>query len=114
MARTIDCGFLLASVATLAMGAPAVIQGRSDFSVNQVQASQISNSTMMATDLVMQTYYKYGWAGAVAPAELANPQAPGTGSVLATPLQFDSLYLSPISAGGQTLMLDFDTGSSDL
>lgn len=36
------------------------------------------------------------------------------GSVPANPTQYDSQYLSPVSVGGQTLMLDFDTGSADL
>jgi aspergillopepsin I len=37
------------------------------------------------------------------------------GSVSATPKdQFDSEYLCPVSIDGQTLNLDFDTGSADL
>lgn len=28
--------------------------------------------------------------------------------------QYDSEYLCPVTVGGQTLNLDFDTGSSDL
>lgn len=38
----------------------------------------------------------------------------GTGVVTATPEQGDIEYLSPVTIGGQTLNLDFDSGSSDL
>ena len=38
-----------------------------------------------------------------------------SGSVTTTPSdQNDSSYLTPVSIGGQTFHLDFDTGSSDL
>ena len=37
-----------------------------------------------------------------------------TGDTTATPEQNDSEFLAPINIGGQTLMMDFDTGSSDL
>lgn len=37
-----------------------------------------------------------------------------TGSVTATPQQYDSEYLCPVTIGEQTFQLDFDTGSSDL
>ena len=37
-----------------------------------------------------------------------------TGSVAANPEQNAALFLSPVNVGGQTLNLDFDTGSSDL
>lgn len=40
--------------------------------------------------------------------------APGTGLVAATPEQGDVEYLAPVNIGGQTLNLDFDSGSSDL
>lgn len=38
----------------------------------------------------------------------------GTGVVTATPESGDVEYLSPISIGGQTMNMDFDSGSSDL
>ncbi|KAK3380644.1 penicillopepsin [Lasiosphaeria ovina] len=38
----------------------------------------------------------------------------GIGKVTATPEQGDIEYLAPVTIGGQTLDLDFDTGSSDL
>jgi hypothetical protein len=37
-----------------------------------------------------------------------------TGTVMATPEQNAALFLSPVTIGGQTLNLDFDSGSSDL
>ncbi|KAI1371440.1 acid protease [Hypoxylon crocopeplum] len=40
--------------------------------------------------------------------------ANGTGLVTATPEANDVEYLSPVKIGGQTLNLDFDSGSSDL
>lgn len=37
-----------------------------------------------------------------------------TGSVAANPEQNAALFLSPVDVGGQTMNLDFDSGSSDL
>ena len=36
------------------------------------------------------------------------------GTVSANPEEYDSEYLSPVTIGGQTVNLDFDTGSADL
>lgn len=44
----------------------------------------------------------------------AKAAANNTGLVTATPEQNDVEYLSPVNIGGQTLNLDFDSGSSDL
>ncbi|KAK1961084.1 acid protease [Colletotrichum sublineola] len=39
--------------------------------------------------------------------------APGTGLTTATPIRNDVEYVSPIKIGGQTIIVDFDSGSSD-
>jgi len=44
----------------------------------------------------------------------ANSTGSGTGVVVNTPESGDTEYLSPVNIGGQTLNMDFDTGSSDL
>jgi aspergillopepsin I len=58
---------------------------------------------------LMETYIKYN---ITVPTDVKAAAADGT--VGAIPEPFDSQYLSPVSIGGQTLNLDFDTGSSDL
>ena len=65
-----------------------------------------------------RVYGKYASIGANAPAQVnaAASKAAGTddGTVAANPEQYDQAYLETVSVGGQTLNLDFDTGSSDL
>lgn len=58
-----------------------------------------------------KTYAKYGKA---VPPVIAAAAANNDGTVAANPEEYDSEYLCPVSIGGQTLNLDFDTGSSDL
>ena len=51
-------------------------------------------------------------------ADTTNPDVTGTGApaskVAATSQEGDAEFLSPISIGGQTMSMNFDTGSSDL
>lgn len=58
-----------------------------------------------------KAYAKYGKN---APADVTAAAANNDGTVTASPEQYDSEYLCPVTIGGQTLNLDFDTGSSDL
>ena len=46
--------------------------------------------------------------------ELAASSGSANGQVSATSSQNDAEFLSPVSVGGQTLIMNFDTGSSDM
>ena len=58
-----------------------------------------------------KTYAKYGKP---VPDVVAAAAASNDGTVAANPEEYDSEYLCPVTVGGTTLNLDFDTGSSDL
>jgi len=58
---------------------------------------------------MLRTIHKYGQ-----PTPVYLAAAMENGTVVATPDGSDLEYLCPVDIDGQTLMLDFDTGSSDL
>ncbi|KAL9031285.1 MAG: hypothetical protein Q9196_000667 [Gyalolechia fulgens] len=60
---------------------------------------------------VASTFYKYGKEP---PANVKAAAASNDGTVVTSPTEYDSEYLTPVTIGGQQLNLDFDTGSSDL
>lgn len=99
------------AAALLALGAAVPIEERSKqgFSIPQV----VKNAGFLTTGAhsMMKTYSKYG---AAPPPAVMAAAAASSGTVAATPTQYDSEYLCPVTIGGQTLQLDFDTGSSDL
>ncbi|KAI4271168.1 MAG: hypothetical protein LQ337_006203 [Flavoplaca oasis] len=59
---------------------------------------------------ILSTYGKYN---ASAPENVVNAAYANDGIVLADPTRYDIEYLSPVTIGGQTLTVNFDTGSSD-
>ena len=93
------------------------VTGAARFTVPQgppkLQGKKIAGPIALA-----RTYGKYAKLGATAPAVVnaAASKAAGTddGTVVASPEQYDQAYLESVTIGGQTLNLDFDTGSSDL
>lgn len=104
---------LLAS-ATLSLAAPPPqVAGRKAFSIQQKPHGTVLKNGPIQLN---KAYQKYAKNGAVAPTDVrvAAAAASQTGSVKATPEQFDQAYLCPVTVGGRTLNLDFDTGSADL
>jgi hypothetical protein len=64
--------------------------------------------------MVREGFISYSKQGMNATASAAAAGANSTGTVAANPGENAALFLSPVNIGGQTLNLDFDTGSSDL
>ena len=83
-------------------------QAKAAFTIEQTVAKPfiLSGPAQMA-----QVYAKFGKP---IPEEIKKAASNNDGTVTTTPTQYDSQYLTPVSIGGQTLNLDFDTGSSDL
>ncbi|KAL8906467.1 MAG: hypothetical protein Q9207_002005 [Kuettlingeria erythrocarpa] len=68
-----------------------------------------------------KAYRKYGWelpqgfsSKVQVPQNISLKNTGEGATVKATPQENDVSFLSPIQVGGQTLMMNFDTGSSDL
>jgi len=99
------------AAALLALGVAVPVENLSKrgFSVTQT----VHNHGFLTTGAhsMMKTYAKFG---AAPPGAVMAAAAASSGTVAATPQQYDSEYLCPVTIGGQTLQLDFDTGSSDL
>jgi aspergillopepsin I len=77
------------------------------FTVNQ----SVAKKGKTGVQALAAAYAKFGQT---VPEDIANAADGGTGSVTATPETGDVEYLCPVVIGGQTVNLDFDTGSADL
>ncbi|KAF2682064.1 acid protease [Lentithecium fluviatile CBS 122367] len=128
MATTIRLVFLLAALVAIVLAhpAPAKIQKRSfkvPRSINRAHPRGLNGPDAMRK--VFSKYNFYTSAGFIAntktPVTLEglriaanNGSTNGSGTVAANPEDNAALFLSPVDIGGQTLNLDFDSGSSDL
>jgi len=67
-------------------------------------------------DAMLKAYRKFGFQLIDRAANTTTPSSGNgqTGEVTATPVENDAEYLEKVTIGGQTLTMDFDTGSSDL
>jgi hypothetical protein len=131
MATAIRIVFLLVTLAAivLAVPTPGKIQKRS-FKVPR-SLNKAHPRGLNGPDAMRKVFRKYNFKirdgfiantkSGVAPAGLEglkiaanNGSANGSGTVAANPEDNAALFLSPVDIGGQTLNLDFDSGSSDL
>jgi hypothetical protein len=98
----------LASAALLSLTAASPVEKRGAFSVTQKLNTKFTRNGPAAYAKAFKKFNK------PMPHDLAVATG-NDGSVAATPGDsFDSQYLCPVDIDGQTLNLDFDTGSSDL
>jgi len=96
------------AAALLTMGAAAPTLSKT-FTVGQVVKNP---GTIKSGPAAMAApFIKFG---KTMPPEVALAASVADGTVVATPTEYDSEYLCPVTIGGETLQLDFDTGSSDL
>lgn len=109
---------LLASAAWSSPTPPKPLQKRSF--VHHVRRSVNASHPAYGSNALFHAYRKHGLdlgnrkfvdTGAAVSRAAA---AAGTGQVAANPSNGAAEYVSPVTVGGQTLVLDFDTGSSDL
>jgi hypothetical protein len=130
MATAIRIVFLLVTLAAIVLAAPTPgkIQKRS-FKVPR-NLNRNHPRGLNGPDAVRKVFGKYNFR--LMDGFIANTKAPtpntleglklaanngstnGSGTVAANPEDNAALFLSPVDIGGQTLNLDFDSGSSDL
>ena len=92
----------------------ADVKGKAVFTLGQILNS--NTTTKPPAQRLLQVYQKYAKAGASAPSPVRKAAASATvaASVAASPELSDVSYLCPVTVGGKTLNLNFDTGSADL
>lgn len=99
----------LAIAAPMVAGAPTNKPRAAGFTVEQVSTGKtVSKNGPAAYQKALQKYRMN------VPSSVAAAAATQSGSVTNNPAANDEEYTCPVQIGGQTLNLDFDTGSSDL
>ena len=108
--------FIVSLLATTVVAAPAPANIQKRSFVHHVKRTINRRDPGVGPDAMVKAYRKFGFqlVGRQANTTAAAPAAPGTGLVVAAPEPNAAEYLSPVTIGGQTVTLDFDTGSSDL
>ena len=111
------------TLATLTLAAPThekratSVVGKKQFTVPQ-SSPKLPGKKIAGPIALARVYGKYAKLGASAPARVnaaaSAAAASDDGTVTANPEEYDQAYLEAVDVGGQTLNLDFDTGSSDL
>ncbi|KAI9043422.1 pepsin-like aspartic protease [Aspergillus affinis] len=106
---------IFSKVTTAALGLASVAsalphaQPRKGFTVNQITRQSANPKTLNLPAQYAKFLAKYG---ATVPQSVKDAASKGT--AVTKPEEYDSEYLTPVTIGGTTLNLDFDTGSADL
>jgi hypothetical protein len=126
MHRSIQSLVVLVLLCTVALSAPTQRQQKKrSFKVSRIRQRNFVPNGSIA---LRKAYAKFGLqgfglvpdleiaTGLVPIAELAASNGSGSdnGQVSAASSQNDAEFLSPVTVGGQTLVMNFDTGSSDM
>jgi hypothetical protein len=98
-----------AGLASLAIASPLDNARRASAGTFQIKQVQGGQTLKVGPVALQKAYQKFSKAVPTSVAAAAQ-----SGAVSATPEQYDSEYLCPVTVGGSQLNLDFDTGSSDL
>lgn len=113
--RLLDNIVLASAFVSFTWATPLVKRQNKNFSVTQSVPKPFKVAGPIA---LARAYGKYVGVGAQVPAAVqaaaVNASQFDNGAVPASPEANDLEYLAPVTIGGQTLNLDFDTGSSDL
>ena len=113
--RVLDNIILASAFVSFTWASPLVKRQTKKFSVTQSVPKPFKVAGPIA---LARAYGKYANVGAKVPAVVqaaaVNASQFDNGAVPASPEANDLEYLAPVTIGGQTLNLDFDTGSSDL
>lgn len=101
---------VLSALASAVVANPLPAAHKGAFTLEQVAVQRSTPKNGAIT--LASTFAKYG---AAVPENVAAAAAAAvTGSVVATPGEYDELYLIPVTVGSTVLNLDLDTGSADL
>ncbi len=106
-ASTLAAGTALASVILAAPIEQTLTKRSAGYTITGTVAKPLPAYPVQLANV----YKKYG---KTVPDHVAAAAASATGSVPAIPEESDIAYLCKVNIGGQTLNLDFDTGSADL
>lgn len=104
----------VALLAGLAAATPLQKRGKT-FTVSTRKRSVDKRDPNAGPDALIKAYRKYGFKLPAIKRQAANATAGGqSGAAQAVPEPNQAEYLTNVNIGGQDVMLDFDTGSSDL
>ena len=104
--------FAAASALFAIASASPIVERRLQVNKDFVVRQSVRKSTIKSGPKAYASVFaKYGKEP---PPVVKAAAANNNGIVITTPTEFDSEYLTPVTIGGQTVNLDFDTGSSDL